>query len=492
MKNAIGYARVSTEEQAQTNNSLTVQKNKIASYCEQNGLHLVKVFEASESARNAERPVFQEMLEYCRKHSTDISHLIVSDLSRLARNVADQVQTFVMMNQFGIKLVSIDDPITDDSAVGKLSRNMIGMVNQFFSDSLSERTRQRMQMAVKAGRFPWPAPIGYLNVNKELRLDPERAPLVREAFEMIASGRYVTTDAVLKVVTAMGLRTKKGRPLSKQTFARMLSNEIYSGWVVSGDIHVKGTHEAIVSEDVFRTVQTRLNSKAIPHKKLSEDFPLRGVVRCVQCGKMLTAGWAKGRHHSYARYWCWTPGCRAVGISRDDLEGQFVGLLSRMEPTAELLAQLPERIAELWSQRKERIAADAARLSRRLANEKALNQKAVVAKLKEEISADDFDAFKKANAEEIFRIEAEISALDSERSTMEEMLKQAEVQAVDLVAAWEKGNVNQRQELAKAFFPEGLAFSHKKGFFEPANRVITEMLLRWLQDFRNVGVPDGI
>ena len=75
---------------------------------------------------------------------------------------------------------------------------------------------------------------------------------------------------------------------------------------------------------------------------------------------------------------------------------------------------------------------------------------------------------------------------------MEEMLRQAEVAAVDLVGAWEKGNVNQRQELAKSFFLDGLVFSNQKAFFEPANTVITEMLRRFLQDMNIFGVPDGI
>jgi hypothetical protein len=55
-------------------------------------------------------------------------------------------------------------------------------------------------------------------VNKSLQPDPDRAPLIREAFELIASGRYMTTDAVLKIVTAMGLVSKAGKPLTKQTF----------------------------------------------------------------------------------------------------------------------------------------------------------------------------------------------------------------------------------------------------------------------------------
>ena len=75
---------------------------------------------------------------------------------------------------------------------------------------------------------------------------------------------------------------------------------------------------------------------------------------------------------------------------------------------------------------------------------------------------------------------------------MEEMLKQAQAQAVDLVGAWENGNVNQRQELAKSFFPEGLVFSHEVGFFEPANTVITEMLIQFIESVGNIGVPGGI
>lgn len=44
---------------------------------------------------------------------------------------------------------------------------------------------------------------------------------------------------------------------------------------------------------------------------------------------------------------------------------------------------------------------------------------------------------------------------------MQETMKQAEDEYVDLVTAWEKGDVNQRQELAKSFFPQGLVFSHE-------------------------------
>jgi len=114
---------------------------------------------------------------------------------------------------------------------------------------------------------------------------------------------------------------------------------------VSRKARARGIHEAIISEEVFNTVQERLNTKSVPHKKLNEDFPLRGVVLCAHCRQALTAGWARGRNKSYGHYWCWNDDCRATKVRRDDLHESFVSLLSRMEPTAELLAQLPGRIA---------------------------------------------------------------------------------------------------------------------------------------------------
>ena len=493
MAGAVGYVRVSTAEQAVGNNSLVVQEKKILEYAKIHNLQLLKSFvDPGESARTIDRPQLQKMLAYCRHHRKTISVVLVADLSRLARNLHDQGDIFTMLGHLRIRVESVDEPLSEDSAAGRLQRNTIGMMNEFFSDSLGERTRHRMRAAVNAGRFPWPAPIGYQNQDKRLCVDPQRAPLVRQAFELIASGRFATGDAVLKLVTSMGLTTKKGRPLTKQSFARMLSSPTYTGWIVTRGDRIRGNHDPLISDELFQTVQDRLNGKARPHKRLNEDFPLRGVVRCARCAAALTAGWARGRSRLYPRYWCWTPKCRAVGVSREELEEQFASLLSRMQPTAELLAELPERVATHWQVRKTRIAANARTLGNRLADQRTLNQRVIMAKLDGTLAGDDFDSIKRAIAEEIARIEVEIKALDSERSTMEDLMEQAKAQAVDLVGSWRQGNVSQRHELATAFFPDGLAFSHERVFFEPSNTVISQMVWRFLDDFGNVGVPDGI
>lgn len=506
MNGAVLYTRVSTAEQAKDNNSLAVQEQRLRDYCKHNGLKIIRAFEdAGESARTTERPQFQAMLAFCRQNKKQISHLVVCNLSRFSRDVADTALTVATLESLGIKLVSVDEPVINETAVGKLSRNILASFGQFFSDDLSEKTRYRMRAAVNEGRFVWVAPIGYQNQQREkgqearIIVDPERGPLVRNAFELMASGRYATGDAVLRAVTAMGLVTRKGNSLTKQSFARMLQNPIYAGWIVTGELKVRGTHDPLVSDELFQQVQDKINGKSSPHKQVSEDFPLRGFARCSSCEKNLTAGWAKGRKDKYARYWCWTKGCGAIGISSGELERHWLVVLSRMQPTAKLIAMLPEIAARQWETRKVRIGKDAEMLSKRLADQTTLNQKLITAKLNGEITPEDFQTMKASIATETERINEQISALDSERSTMKDLMQQANMQVVDLVDAWQKANVNQKQELARGLFPEGLLFSMESKFFEPRNVRLTNMSFRWLDEnppegipVLDVGVPDGI
>jgi site-specific DNA recombinase len=492
MHRAVVYARVSTDKQAKQQYNLPTQQKKLNGYCDRSGLPVIREFVDRDSARTDDRPAFQEMLQFCRKNRTRVTHVIVTDLSRLARNVVDQGTTIAELRRLGITLVSVDEPNLDDTAAGKLSANLLGAINQFFSDSLSERTKYRMKAGFLSGRFLHNAPVGYLNVEKNLARDPERAPLVKKAFELFASGNYATGDAVLKLVTGLGLRTRKGSPMTKQSFARMLQNPIYAGWLVSGQDRVRGAHEALLSDSLFQSVQDRLNGKSTPHKALNEDFPLRGIVCCARCGNKLTAGFVKGRKEKYPRYWCWNKECRGVGVSRETLEGQFIAILERIQPTADLLAQLPELAAREWEIRKGRIGKDAEVLSKRLAEQRTLNHKAITAKLNGELSAEDFDVLKKNITEEIFRIEGEITSLDSERSTMEDLMQQAKVQIVNLAETWRVGNVNQKQEIANAFWPEGIWYSQELTYFKPRNSKILQLFTSYLQDPSNVGVPDGI
>src|SRR5207247_10145517 len=123
MKGEVGYFRVSTKEQAAHNNPLPIQEGKVKDHCAANGLPALCTFLDKQSARTDKRPEFQRMLDYCQKNHKKISHVIVADLSRFARNVTDQGTAIFTLKQLGIDVVSVDEPITDDTAAGKLARN---------------------------------------------------------------------------------------------------------------------------------------------------------------------------------------------------------------------------------------------------------------------------------------------------------------------------------------------------------------------------------
>ena len=105
---------------------------------------------------------------------------------------------------------------------------------QFDNDCRSDRTRAGMKAALELGRWVFLAPLGYLNapraMGKSLMADPERAPLVRRAFQEYATGRY-TKEQLLKQTSVWGLTNRRGRPLTSQAIGMLLRNRLYAGIV---------------------------------------------------------------------------------------------------------------------------------------------------------------------------------------------------------------------------------------------------------------------
>jgi site-specific DNA recombinase len=507
MPGAVCYARVSTLEQAENNNSLPVQNDKFREHCRRNEIEIVETFVDRQSARTiSKRPEFQRMMDFCRKQPSEISQVIVADLSRFARNVADQGASMAALSLLGIQVTSIDEPIAGNTAAGILSRNMIGCFSQFFSDSLSEKTRDRMEAAVKSGRFVWVSPVGYLNEKKEwgsvIKVDSERAPFVRKGFELIATGGYSADDA-LRTVTALGLTTRKGRPVPRQTWHCIIRNPIYAGWVRSKDLVVRGVHEPIVSQELFDTVQNVLAGRsrtAQPRRTLHPEFSLRQFVRCAGCGKGLTGAVVKGK---FPYYWCYRRGCRAVLVPSKKLELDFVSLLGMYAPTMELLEQLPEIAKRRWAVREETIRRDSGKLRTRREDISRLNSAAIKAKLTGQLSSEDFDSLKVTNTADLTEIDNALKALESEQNMMQELIEESERELVDLVTTWKKAGVNGRKELQTALFPDGLVWCHENGFL---NRQNERVMQGWHEFFQSLGdlkttakdffdmfgVPDGI
>src|SRR5918992_2619828 len=156
---------------------------------------------------------------------------------------------------------------TDDTSTGKLMEGVLAAFAQFDNDVRSDRTRAGMKAALELGRWVFLAPIGYLNaprsMGKSLMHDPQRAPLVRRAFEEYATGRY-TKEQLLKQVRAWGLTNRRGKPLTSQAIGMLLRNQLYAGIADVPEYGVRGKRgdfEALISQDLFDRVQAVLSGR---------------------------------------------------------------------------------------------------------------------------------------------------------------------------------------------------------------------------------------
>lgn len=503
-RGAVIYCRVSTEEQANINHSLPNQRKKCEEFCEREGIGVLKVFSDAASGRNAEnRPQFLAALRFCNQNKKTVRFFVVSEVSRLARSVHTQAATLEELEKLSIGLRSVDEPHLDQTPVGRLMATMQAGYNQYFSDALSARTKERMRAAVLAGRFPWKAPLGYVNKKNgasNLSIDSRRAPLLRRLFELVAAGH--SPDSALGAVTALGLRTDSGRVIPKQTLSRILRNEIYAGWIVSRPkdkktaddiLKAKGTHEPIVSQQLFDAVQDELSGKRnVPHKQVNEDFPLRKFVKCSKCHKPLTAGWAGGRSKKYATYWCWTPRCRGVCVRKEVLEDLFYKLLQSMQPSVELLAALPDILRSYHEAELERIADDRKRLNARKLEADTLNRRALRMRVSGELTAEQFAMLEADAKEDAARIQIALEALEMDTSVLTSLMEQERLEVFNIAETWAKSGLVQKQQWQNIVFPDRLEYGPSWGFFVPGNSLILQDLKEFCDSLSLVGVPDGI
>ncbi len=468
------YIRVSTEEQAEDALNLANQEKRCQSYSHQKNLTIVKVFiDAGESARTSARPEFQKMLAFCRVPRNEVSFVVVQDLSRFARNNKDQADAICDLKKCGVLLRSTYEPNVDETAAGKLAANLFGSFNQFFSDSHSEKQRDRKRLAVAAGRVPWRAPTGYVNVSAKtgpnIEPDPQRGPLMTRAFELVGAGHHKKSE-VLKIVTSEGLTTRSGKPVAKQSFDHILRNPIYAGWALlrsdPDTAPVRGLHKPLVSQELFDRVQAVLDGRKPPVvaiRKLNPAFPLRRLVRCEACGIPLTGAFCKGRNSRFPRYWCRQKGCRRVSTPKAALESTFLAFVGRLQPDREVVADFPKIAARVWEAKQGGSEREARSLKSQLV-QKDRKKKLLTMRIDGEISREEFEEANTAAQTAIYEIEEKRSALESTLATAESFVHFAELQLTDMAKVWSIASPEQRERVQNLLFEGGLDYSPEKGF----------------------------
>jgi site-specific DNA recombinase len=150
MKKALGYIRVSSEEQADHGLGLESQRQRIKAYCEMKGLELITIYEdpaVSGGKPLGTRPSGARLLAEVRRSKPVV---VVAKLDRLFRSVADAAQTITSFDRYGIELVAISEGFDMTNPYGRAMAQMASVFAELERAMIRERTRAAMK--VKRGR----------------------------------------------------------------------------------------------------------------------------------------------------------------------------------------------------------------------------------------------------------------------------------------------------------------------------------------------------
>ena len=308
------YLRVSTRGQAERGGgadegfSIPAQREANKKKALTMGAMVIKEFvDRGASAKSADRPELQKMLEYVKENADRIDYVIVHKVDRLARNRGDDVDITRTLREYGVQLVSASESI-DDTPAGMLLHGIMSSIAEFYSQNLANEVKKGMGEKVKNGGTPALAPLGYLNIRRvdekgreerTVILDEERAPLVKLAFTEFATGSWTVAD-LAEHLAARGLSTrptprKASVPVDKKLLNRILKNPYYKGILTYKGVEYAGNHTPLVDSDIWQQVQEVLSSHANGERTREHPHFLKGSLYCRNCGSRMIVTYARSR-----------------------------------------------------------------------------------------------------------------------------------------------------------------------------------------------------
>ncbi len=487
MRHALAYSRVSSSDQAE-GYSLRAQQSAIASGAARYGAVIVGHYSDDDSAKHGRtltesfdrRPGWQNLLKQIRQHPAKRGGptlVLLKDWSRFSRHTAAGWAMIHQLQQLGVEVQAVDQPIDWESPEHP---TLVGMYL-----SLPEADNRRRQVSIRAGqrqaaiegRWVRRAPVGYRptyavvpgRMRPErvgIEPDPEIGPLMAEAY-LLATDPDVSLDSIRKQ-----LRRPNGQPLfsSANWLSQALRRRVCLGEVLipagggQPERWALGAHEAIIDRATWEAVQDRLDgSLRKPNGrqkklKLSPDLPLRGHL-LGPGGDVLTGSGSTSRH-GYTVWYYHGRGKGAYRLKADEAHEALLDCYRQLSPSPGFLAVL-RAVCE------QEIEGRAARASIDLASARAALQAAE----RRQLAADEAivdgtipaDAYVRLAASRAAAVEEATVRVEAAKGTTKEdgtrdlkALRYVLPLLTDLAGLWEASGIEGRHALVGSTFPSGL------------------------------------
>jgi DNA invertase Pin-like site-specific DNA recombinase len=222
---AIGYARVSTDKQADSGVSLEAQQEKLRAMAVVQGATLVEVIvDAGESAKTLDRPGMERLLALVDARKVQV--VIVAKLDRLTRSVKDLALLLERFTRKGVALVSVAESLDTSTAAGRLVLNIMVSVSQWEREAIGERTRDVMAH-MKATRQAYsPTPYGFARNGDTLAAADDEQGTVHQIQQWHRAGW--TLRKIASELNRTGVATKNGGAAwYASTVRRIVTNKLY-------------------------------------------------------------------------------------------------------------------------------------------------------------------------------------------------------------------------------------------------------------------------
>lgn len=281
--------RLSTKDQ-EDGHSLDAQLIRLRDYCKNKSLDIIKEFTIIESSTRGGRPEFYKMIDYIKSQKDTVA-LVCDKVDRLQRGFTELPILDKLRNQGKLVLhfYSENQVLDENANSSQIFSYQIGIVvANNFTNCISDNVKRSYEKKLKEGTICRDSPIGYLNNtddngNKTVTLDPDRAFLIKKAFQDYATGLYSLKE-IKDRATTNGLRSKRGLILTADTIDRILKNPFYSGeMLVKGKLYPH-IYEKLIDDHLFmKCDKVRKERGKCYSKGTKTEFIFKGFVRCKKC-----------------------------------------------------------------------------------------------------------------------------------------------------------------------------------------------------------------
>ncbi len=338
MKVAI-YCRLSEEDknkrsEAEDSESIQNQKSMLIQYAMEKQWEIYGIYSDDDyTGADRNRPQFNQLIRDAEERKFNI--VLCKTQSRFTREL-ELVEKYIhgLFPSWNVRFISLVDNADTDNKGNKKSRQINGLINEWYLEDLSENIKSVLVNKRKKGAHIGSFSLyGYKKdptIKGHLLIDEEAAAIVREVFSLFAKGYGKT--AIARILNDRGIpnpseyKRMKGlryqQPKSKNStlwkyfsIAHMLVNEIYIGNMVQGKYGsvsykskqnkprpkaqwyiVEGTHEPIIDLTLWEQVQALIGQRTKPFSNGAIGLFAKKA-RCMNCGYTMRSHKSRGKHY---------------------------------------------------------------------------------------------------------------------------------------------------------------------------------------------------